>query len=111
MITLQKIKQFIVATYWTILKKFCNDKKIPLILPLLIDGTFVTDIQAKSEIFNKFFAGQWTPLKNNSMLQTNQLLVTQARLGSLNFNEGELLNIKRALIINTAHDRDDIFIE
>ena len=77
----------------------------------MIDDKFVTDIQAKANIFNKFFADQCTPLKNNSMLPTNQLFVTQARLGSLNFNEGELLNIKRALIINIAHDRDDIFIE
>ena len=31
-------------TYWTILKTSYNDKKIPLIAPLLIDDKFVTDI-------------------------------------------------------------------
>ena len=47
---------------------FYNDKKIPIIPPLLIDGKFVTDIQTKTNIFNKFFADQCTPLKNVSVL-------------------------------------------
>ena len=76
----------------------------------MIDDKFVTDIQAKANIFNKFFADQCTPLKNNSMLPTNLLFVTQARLGSLDFNEGEVLKIIRALNINTAHGHDDISI-
>ena len=97
-------------TYWSILKTFYNDKKIPLILPLLIDDKFVTDTQAKANIFNKFFADQCTPLKNNSMLPTNQLFMTQATLRSLDFNEGEILKIIRALNINKAHGHDDISI-
>ena len=40
-------------TYWSILKTFYNDKKIPLIPPLLMDDTFITDTQAKANIFNK----------------------------------------------------------
>ena len=56
----------------------------------MIDDKFVTDIQGKANIFNKFFADQFTPLKNSSMPPTNQLFVTQARLGSLYFNEGEI---------------------
>ena len=43
-------------TYWSILKTFYNDKKIPIIPPLLIDDKLVTDIQTKANIFNKFFA-------------------------------------------------------
>ena len=76
----------------------------------MIDDKFVTDIQAKANIFNKFFADQCTPLKNNSMLPTNQLFMTQARLRSLDFNEGEILKIIRALNINKAHGHDDISI-
>ena len=97
-------------TYWSILKTFYNDKKIPLIPPLLINDKFVTDIQAKANIFNKFFADQCTPLKNNSMLPTNQLFMTQATLRSLDFNEGAILKIIRALNINKAHGHDDISI-
>ena len=37
------------------------------------------------------------------MLPTNQLFVTQARLGYMDFNEGEILKIIRALNINKAH--------
>ena len=44
------------------------------------------------------------------MLPTNQLFVTQARLGSLDFNEGKILKIISALDINKAHGHDDISI-
>ena len=97
-------------TYWSILKSFYNDKKIPLIPPLLIDDTFITDTQAKANIFNNFFADQSTPLKNNSMLPTNQIFLTQARQGSLDFNEEEILEIIRNLNINKAHAHDEISI-
>ena len=82
----------------------------PLIPSLLIDDKFVTDTQAKANIFNKFFADQCTPLKNNSMLPTNQLFMTQARLRSLYFNEGEILKIIRPLNINKAHGHDGIYV-
>ena len=97
-------------TYWSILKTFYNDKKVFLIPPHLIDDKFVTDIKKKANIFNKFFADQCTPLKNNSILPTNQIFLTQARLEFLEFNEGEILKIIRALNINKAHGHDDISI-
>ena len=78
-------------TYWSILKTFYNDKKIPLIPPLLIDDKFVTDIQTKANIFNKFFAEQCTPLRNGSVLPVNQMFLIQARLNSLDFKEVEIL--------------------
>ena len=55
-------------------------KKIPIILPLLVDDNFVTGIQTKANIFNKFFGEQCTPLKNNSVLPTNQMPLTQIKL-------------------------------
>ena len=97
-------------TYWSILKRFYNDKKIPIIPPLLVNDKFVTDIQMKANIFNKFFTDQCTPLKNNSLLPVNQILLTQSRLTSLDFNEDEILKIIRALNINTAHGHDNISI-
>ena len=48
------------------------------------------------------------PLKNNTMLPTNQLFMTQATLRYLDFNEGEILKIIRSLNINKAHGHDDI---
>ena len=97
-------------TYCSILKTFYNDKKVPLIPPLLIDDKFVTDIKTKANIFNKFFADQCTPLKNNSILPTNQILSTQAKLDFLEFNEGEILKIIRAININRTHGHDDTSI-
>ena len=86
--------------YWPILKTFYNNKKIPLILPLLIK--FVTDIKQK-QIFLITF------LLNNALL-TDQLFMAQARLRSLDLNEGEILKIIRALNINKAHCHDGISI-
>ena len=76
----------------------------------MIDDKFAIDIKAKANIFNKFLTAQCTPLKNISMLPTNQLFVSQARLGSLDFNEDEILKITRALNINKAHGHDNISI-
>ena len=42
-------------TYWSILKTFYNDKKIPIIPPLLIDIKFVTDIQTKANNLINFW--------------------------------------------------------
>ena len=97
-------------TYWSILKSFYNDRKVPLIPPLLIDDKFVTDIQTKTNILNKFFADQCQQLNNANDLPTNQIFLTQSRLGSLDFNEGELLQIIRTLDMHKAHDYDDISI-
>ena len=97
-------------TYWSILKTFYNNKKIPQIPPLLEDDKFVTDMKTKADIFNKFFAEQCTPLKNDSKLPSNQIYLTQSRLVSLNFNEDEILKIIRALNPHKAHGYDDISI-
>ena len=82
-------------TYWSILKSLFHDRKVPLTPPLLIDDKFVTDIQTKANIFNKFFADQCQPLNNPSDLPTNQIFSTQSRLWSLDFNERELFQIIR----------------
>ena len=76
----------------------------------MVDNKFVTDIQTKANIFNKFFAEKCTPLTNDSVVQFNQIFLTQSRLNYINFNEGEILKIIRALNINKAHAHDDISI-
>ena len=74
------------------------------------DDKFVTDMKTKADIFNKFFAEQCTPLKNDSKLPSNQIYLTQSRLGSLNFNEDEILKIIRALNPHKVHGYDDISV-
>ena len=56
-----------VKTYWSILKIFYNVKKIPLIPLVLVDDTHVTDIKTKANIFNEYFAEQYTLLKKTSI--------------------------------------------
>ena len=42
-------------SYWTNLKTFHNKRKIPLIPPLLVNNSFVTDFKEKANLFNEFF--------------------------------------------------------
>ena len=94
--------------YWSVLKTFYHDKKIPLIPPLLVDDKHVTDNKTKANIFNEYFAEQCSHLKSNSVLPINQTFLTQSSLTSLDFNEEEILKIIRALNIHKAHGHDDI---
>ena len=52
--------------YWSILKTFLNNKKIPVILPIFHDNKYIIDFKQKGEIFNSHFSKQCTPLINNS---------------------------------------------
>ena len=108
----KKLKHLLLQakTYCSILNTFYNDKKPPLIPPLLVDDKHVTDIKTKTNIFNEYFAEQCTLLKNSSVLPINQTLLTQSRFTSLDFNEEEILKIIRALNINKAHGHDDISV-
>ena len=94
----------------SVLKTFYNKKTIPLIPPLLVNDKFVTDINTKACIFNKFFAKQCTPLQNDSVLPVNQIFPTQSRLSFLDFNEDEFPKIIRTLNIYKAHGYDDFSI-
>ena len=75
-----------------------------------MDNKFVTDIQTKGNIFNKFFAEQCRPLRNGSVLPVNQMFLTQARLKSLDIKKVEILKIIITLSITKAHGYDDISI-
>ena len=90
-------------TYWSILKTFSDEKKIPLISLLVVDDKFATDIKTKACIFNKVFTEQYTTLENNSILPVKQIFLTQSRLNSLDFNEDKILKIIRVLNIYKAH--------
>ena len=80
-------------TYLSILNSFYNDKKIPIIPPLLKDDKFVTDIQKKANISNIYFADQCTTLKNYSALPTSLMFLTPSRLCTLNFSEMKMIKV------------------
>ena len=95
-------------TYWSILKSFYNDSKIPLIPPLLVNNKIVSDFTEKTNLFTDFFATQCTPLSNNSISPSAISLKTQSRLSSINFEKEDILKIIRNLNINNAHGHDNI---
>ena len=51
--------------HWALLKRFLNNKKIPLISPILRGNEYVTDLNEKVKLFNSFFVRQCS-LKFNS---------------------------------------------
>ena len=42
--------------YWSVLKSFLNNKKMPYIPPLIHNNQFVLEFFKKIELFNSFFA-------------------------------------------------------
>ena len=64
-ITVNKINP---KCYWSILKCFLSNKKIPCIPPLIHNNQFVVDFKEKSELFNSFFAKQCTYIEIESSL-------------------------------------------
>ena len=45
-------------TYWKIINRFVNNKKTPIIPPLLVSNKIVSNFSEKANLFNKFFASQ-----------------------------------------------------
>ena len=82
-------------TYWSLLKIFLNNKKIPLIPPLFHENRFITDFKEKAELFNSFFSNQCSLLKNCSKLPTNLRYVTDKRLRTINFTADNRKNYRK----------------
>ena len=81
-----------------------------LFIDELLQKSIIGISDIKANIFNKFFAEQCTPLKNDSALPINPMFLTQLRLGTIVFNENEMLKMIMALNIHKTHGHDDISI-
>ena len=57
-------------------RTFANDTKIPVIRPLLIDGYFISDFQAKACHFNKLFGQYRTTVSTENPLPSNETVTT-----------------------------------
>ena len=97
-------------TYWCLLKTFLNNKKVPLIPPLFHKIRFITDFKEKAELFNSFFSGQCSLLKNCSKLPTNLRYVTDKRLRTINFTTHNIEKIIVSLNPDKVHGHDNISI-
>ena len=96
--------------YWTLLKRFFNNKKIPLIPPIFHGNEYVTDFKKKAELFNSFFAKQCSLISNSSELPLNFHYATEKRLNTLNFSDNDIEKIIQNLDPNKAHGHDKISI-
>ena len=97
-------------TYWSIMKTFLSGKKVPVISPLLFKIVLVTDFQEKANIFNSFFAKQYTLISNNSVLPSKFTYMMEKRIQSIIFSESNVTKILRALDVNKAHGHDNISV-
>ena len=95
-------------TYWSLLKIFLNNKKIPLIPPLFHENRFITDFKEKAELFNSFFSNQCSLLKNCCKRPTNPRYVTDKRLRTINFTADNIEKIIVSLNSNKAHGHGNI---
>ena len=89
-------------TYWSILNRFLNNRKIPAIPPLLVNGDIITNFSEKDDLFNKIFADQCTSLNNLNKFPP-LCLKTDKKLGNLSINENDISTIIRNFDPNKSH--------
>ena len=88
--------------YWSILNTFLNNKKIPNIPPLNVDGKIISNFDKTVELFNSHFAPQCPPINNSSVLQSLEYK-TNGRLAAVNIKEDESYLILKNLNSEKAH--------
>ena len=96
--------------YWSLLKTFLNNKKIPCIPPIFYENDFVIDFQKKVEIFNRFFAKQRIIVPNSNNLPSVFIRKTDKYLSTVTFYENLIKKAVRNLDPNKAHGHDMLSI-
>ena len=96
--------------YWSSLKIFLNNKKIPIIPPLYHKNKFVIDFKKKAELFNSFFTDQCSLVSNSSELPSQLKYLTQSRLLSITFSKDDIAKMIQNLDPNKVHSHDQISI-
>ena len=91
--------------YWSLLKIFLNNKKIPIIPPLYHKNEFVIDFKKKAELLNSFFADQCSLISNISELPSKLEYLTQSR-SSITFFKDDIAKMIQNLDPNKAHGHD-----
>ena len=79
-------------SYWSIRNQFLQKKKIPLIPPILLNGTFITNVCKKVTLFNTIFADL---INNTSTLPPFEYKVNSS-IDNITFTEHEVLPIIRS---------------
>ena len=81
-------------------------------IPLLFEkNECITDFKKKAELFNSFFANQYSLVNNNSqLLPSLSYYKTNERLSSVKITDDGILKIIEKLDPNKAHGHDQISI-
>ena len=95
--------------YWSILKTLYNGKKIPLILPILVNNKLISNFKEKANYFNNFFTSHCTLISNGSVLSNSSNSVSNVSLSSIHFEDQDILKIICS-VNNKAYGYDDISI-
>ena len=76
--------------YWSTLKTFLNNKKIPVIPPIFRDNKYITDFKQKAKIINSHFSKQCTPLINNSKIPLECPQKSNESLSFITFEKNDI---------------------
>ena len=79
--------------YWTLLKTYLIGRKILCIPPLFHDKNLPLTSKKKNEIFNFFFAKQYSLINNGSTLSSLFPLITDKSLSDVEFSIEDVKNI------------------
>ena len=93
-------------TCWSVLKNFGNDRKVPVIPPLLINNEFISNFKTKDNYFNRFFNQQCTAISTDSSIPSSLNLAINETITTVNFDEQLISNLIVALSPNKAHGHD-----
>ena len=93
-------------SYWSTLKMFLGNKRIPCIPPFKHQNKYVTDFKEKAEIFNFFFAEQCSLMNNSIKLPSTFLKRTDKFMSSISYSSNNIAKIIRDLDPNKAHGLD-----
>ena len=94
--------------YWSLLRRFLNNKKTPLIPPLLHENKFVTNFKEKVELFNSHFATRCSLINCCSKLQQQIKYLTGNRRSILSLPYDKIAKLFQNLDLNKVHGHDNI---
>ena len=57
-------------SYWSLFNRLLNKKAASNIPPLIENGLFITNVEAKANIFNEFFIAQCREIETGSTIPT-----------------------------------------
>ena len=90
------------------MKTLWNGKNVLNISPLLLNNELITDLEAMANIFNKYFASQYTAVNNNRVLTSS---LTDDKLISFNISPEVIFQLIKSLDLNKGHGYDEISVK